>query len=162
MLAYIYPVQGGGGEGPDNSLPGFGGRPDNSLPGGFPGRPDNSLPGYQPGGGHPSHPISGGGVGPSHPIVLPPLPGVWPQPGTPSHPIVIPPDVPGVPSHPIVLPGSPEHPIALPPGSVWPPLPPTMTGKYAILIWVVGVGSRWLIVDAATIDNSLPDSPQPK
>jgi hypothetical protein len=39
---------------------------------------------------------------------------------------------------------------------VWPPLPPTTSGKYAILIWVIGVGTRWLIVDAASIDNSLP------
>jgi hypothetical protein len=153
MLAYIYPVGGSGGEYPDNSLPGFGGRPDNSLPPQFGGgRPDNSLPG---GGARPSHPISGGGVGPSHPIVLPPLPGVWPKPGEPTQPIVIPPEV----SNPIVIPGEPEHPIALPPGTVWPPLPPSTTGKYAILIWVVGVGARWLIVDAGTgVDNTLPGS----
>ena len=131
MLAYIVPLSGGGGE------------------------VDNSLPGAP---GHPSHPIAPGGVGPSHPIVLPPLPGVWPPAGQPSQPIHIPPEV----SNPIVIPGSPEHPIALPPGTVWPPLPPTTTGKYAILVWVVGVGSRWLIVDAASIDNELPPSAQPK
>jgi hypothetical protein len=144
MLAYIYPVQGGGEV--DNSLPGFG-RPDNSLPGAG-GRPDNSLP--------------GGGGRPSHPIILPPLPGVWPKPGEPSHPIVIPPETAGTPSHPIILPGSPEHPIALPPGTIWPPLPPTTTDKHAILIWVVGVGTRWLIVDSASVDNTLPGSAQPK
>jgi|SRR6185436_11899313 len=48
-LAIITFVDGqGGGEQPDNSLPGgSGGRPDNSLPGGG-GHPDNSLP-AQPG-----------------------------------------------------------------------------------------------------------------
>jgi len=130
MLAYIVPLSGGG------------------------ERPDNSLPGTP---GVPTHPIAGGGERPSHPIVLPPLPGVWPKPGTPSHPIVIPPETAGTPSHPIVIPGDPEHPIALPPGTVWPPLPPTESGKYAILIWVVGVGTRWLIVDAGnSVDNELP------
>jgi len=126
---------------------------------GVPGSPDNSLPG----GGGPVDPGYGvGGDRPSHPIVLPPLPGVWPKPGEPSHPIVIPPDVAGIPSHPIVLPGSPEHPIALPPGTVWPPLPPSTTGKYAILIWVVGVGSRWLIVDSAQVSPPIAPTPSPK
>jgi hypothetical protein len=107
---------------------------------GAPGAPDNSLPG---GGGavDPGYGVSGDR--PSHPIVLPPLPGVWPPAGQPSQPIYIPPHV----ENPIVITGSPEHPIALPPNTIWPPLPPTTSGKYAILIWVVGVGSRWLVVE---------------
>lgn len=96
-----------------------------------------------------------GGGRPSHPIALPPLPGIWPKPGEPSHPIYIPPDVPGVPSHPIYIEGSPEHPIALPPGqppvTIWPPLPPDLgfgnTGKVAVFVWIPGVGSRWAVVD---------------
>jgi hypothetical protein len=131
MLAYIYPL--------------------GSTVGGTPEHPIVIPPGEP---GSPTHPIVGSGA-PSHPIVLPPLPGVWPKPGEPSHPITLPPEVPGVPSHPVIIPGDPEHPIALPPGSVWPPLPPTTTGKYAILIWVVGVGTRWLVVDTAQL-------PQPK
>ena len=59
------------------------------------------------------------------------------------------------------IPGSPEHPIALPPGTVWPPLPPTTTGKYAVLIWVVGVGSRWLVVEAPEMPGK-PDGPGTK
>lgn len=88
-----------------------------------------------------------GGGSPSHPITLPPLPGILPKPGEPSHPITLPPQKPGHPSHPIFIPESPEHPIALPPGTIWPPLPPDsgITGKVAILIWVIGVGHRWFV-----------------
>lgn len=78
------------------------GYPDQGLPpiwGGRPPRPDQGLP--------------GGGLRPSHPIVLPP----GSIGGTPEHPIYTPP---GAPDHPIVLPpgsvgGSPEHPIYYPP-----------------------------------------------
>ena len=91
-----------------------------------------------------------GGPGPSHPITLPPLPGIVPKPGEPSHPITLPPQKPGHPSHPIFIPESPEHPIALPPGTIWPPLPPDsgITGKVAILVWVIGIGHRWFIWQA--------------
>jgi hypothetical protein len=109
------------------------------------GRPDQGLPGGPP------HHVGGG------PIIPPPIPGVWPPAGEISHPIVIPPV--GEVSNPIVIPGSPQHPIALPPGTVWPPLPgpPPVApgGKYAILIWIVGVGFRWYIAQAP------PVTPQP-
>lgn len=96
--------------------------------------------------GHPSNELPGIPGRPSNPIVIPPpLPGVWPPPGIPSQPIQLPP--PGEASNPIVIPGSPEHPIALPPG-IWPPLPPSSTGKYAVLVLVLGVGYRWVVVDA--------------
>ena len=130
MLAYIYPV--------NMST----GRPDNSLPG-VPGSPDNSLPGM--------------GGSPSHPIVVPPLPGIWPPPGQPTFPIALPP---GEPTQPIYIEGSPEHPITMPPATIWPPLPPVgPTGKYAILILVVGVGYRWLVVEGP--GPSHPIAPQP-
>lgn len=110
-------------------------------------RPDNSLPGGRP--GHPAHPI-----------VLPPLPGIWPPPGKPNWPPLVDPGFgQGGGEHPstgpIIIQGKPDQPIALPPG-VYPPLPPIGTeGKVAILILVVGVGYRWLVID--------PDEkPQPK
>ena len=59
----------GGGEHPDNTLPGFEPHPDQGLPGEQPGI-DNSLPPF-----------------PSHPIVIPPDAI---EPGVPSHPIYIP------------------------------------------------------------------------
>jgi hypothetical protein len=110
------------------------------------GQVDNSLPGAP---GYPSHGLPGIPGVPSHPIVLPPLPGVYPPPGTPTQPIYLPP--PGQVENPIVIPGSPEHPIALPPGSVWPPLPPSATGKYAVLVYVVGVGYRWFVVQGPEV-----------
>lgn len=79
-------------------------------------------------------------------------PSVWP----PIPPDVQPPqmwppqinnDLP--PSSPIVIPQPPEKPIQGPPGTVWPPLPPGtgIAGKALVLIYVVGVGYRWLVVD---------------
>lgn len=120
------------------------------LPVGSGGEIDNTLPG---GGNYPSQGLPGGsGVRPSHPIVLPPLPGVWPPPGQPSLPIVLPPEGgAGSPSHPIYIEGSPEHPIAEPPGHIWPPLPPSVPpGKKALLVKVIGEpGVHWLVVDVA-------------
>jgi hypothetical protein len=91
-----------GGEAPDNTLPpvegpvdpDYGveeGHPDHTLPGDLP-HPDQGLPGDQP---HPDQGLPPSGVGPSHPIYLPPyvdnsLPG--PQP-SPEHPIVLPPEI---------------------------------------------------------------------
>jgi len=151
-------------------LPLSAGHPDQGLPPGSPGTPTHPI---APGGIRPSHPIypGGGGGEPTHPIVGYPdqgLPGGG-EVGEPSHPIVLPPMPPqinpppvsiwpGVPIHP----ATPEHPIALPPGSVWPPLPPSITGEAVILVWVVGVGYRWLVIDAAQVDNELPATPQPK
>jgi len=102
-------------------------------------RPDNSLPGGRP--GHPSHPI-----------VLPILPGIWPPPGQPNWPPSLVDPGYGVGSEhpsqgPIIIQGKPDQPIALPPG-VYPPLPPAgLKDKYAILILIFGVGWRWLVVD---------------
>jgi hypothetical protein len=142
-LAFIYPVPG--------------------QPGIWPTPPEA-------GGGRPTHPIAGGGGHPSHPIELPPIP-----PGLePSHPIVLPPD--GIePSHPIFIPivptqplpptpgipPTPTPPIAAPPGTVWPPLPPStgIAGKALVLVWVVGVGYRWLVLEGPAI---WPPTAQPK
>ena len=126
-------------EGPDNDLPWGPGRPDNSLPWG-PGRPGNSLP---------------------------PLPGIWPPPGKPSLPVVLPPLYPTQPIYiegaPPATPGGPSTPIALPPG-IYPPLPPDAalpTGKIAILIWIVGVGYRWLVYDKVAVAPPITGA-QPK
>lgn len=127
------------------------------------------IPVPESGGPHPEHPIAPGGPPPTiwpspghpeHPIVLPPLPGIWPSPGTPTHPIFYPP----YPAHPIVIPDNPEKPIQQPPGTIWPPLPPDTgldNGTYALLIWVVGVGYRWLIVkDMGPKVQPVTQSPQ--
>jgi hypothetical protein len=168
-------------------------------PPGHPAHPD--LPGgpVDPGYGVPlppvvSHPIP---PTPEHPIELPPTypvdpdyglpigPGVWPQPPkpvdpgygvpipiAPEFPIYLPPQV-----NPPLPPGSPAHPIALPPGSVWPPLPPSVTGTVTALVWIVGVGYRWTVIDTSlkpthpimppsrvpvSPDQGLPPSAQPK
>lgn len=138
MLAYIVPIEGGEGGQPDQGLPGqpphiWGGGTGGSgglPPGWWTKPPDNSV------------------------WPIPPLPGIWPAPGTPTLPIYLPPslwpprpDPPGVVKPPIYINGSPTLPITLPPG-VYPPLPPHEgTGRYAILIWVVGLGFRWLVVE---------------
>jgi hypothetical protein len=101
-------------------------------------------------------PVEGGGLTPSHPIVLPPTqpPGIWPSPGHPEHPIVYPPPPgiwpsPGYPAHPIApggpppgiwpSPGHPEHPIYFPPTGIWPspghPAHPIAPGGQPPSIW---------------------------
>lgn len=132
-----------------------------------------------PGGEHPSHPIQ-----PTYPVDpdygLPVAPGVWPQPpvgiwpppapvlpthpiypgGGPAHPMPPYPDQ-GLPEgeHPIAPGGGPAHPIALPPGSVWPPLPPSITGTILCFVWIVGVGYRWTVIDPSlTPGHDLPGS----
>jgi hypothetical protein len=148
------------------------------------GHPDQSLPGHErpvdPGYG-----VSGDVVWP--PVSLPPLPpGVWPSP-----PVgVWPPSRPGIPSHPIViyppvrpdqglpptgpppkpdqgLPGtspSVDNTLPMPPATIWPPLPPGsgIAGKALILVWVVGVGYRWIVVGGTDIWPPPPPGPQPK
>jgi hypothetical protein len=105
-----------------------------------------------------------GGMPPTYPVDpdydLPTRPNIWPNPPLPPHASNKPPLGPPLrPSHPIypVLPdgGDPSHPIALPPGMVWPPLPPSITGVILALIWVIGVGYRWV-----SIDTSLKPDPQ--
>jgi hypothetical protein len=96
----------GGGNRPDQGLPGSGGRPDNTLPGmggrpdqGLPGsgnRPDNSLPG---GPGHPDNrpPSRPPTVGPGQTLILVRDPeGVWHYATTdnsspPPRPVPVPP-----------------------------------------------------------------------
>ena len=133
--------------------------------------PDPNQPPYpSQGPGFPTHPIvippnqpnppSGGSPQyPSHPIYNPPYPDNS-LPPFPNHPIVIPPLPPDLkpeppiyyppePTHPIFIPITPEEPIELPPGQVWPPLPPDtgISGQALILIYVVGVGYRWMVYD---------------
>lgn len=119
--------------------------------------PSNELPPVDA----PGSPIIGGGP------VLPPQ--IWPPKGFPSLPPGIWDKPPGLglwpikpPDFPIVVPRPPEKPEpGLPdvwppqistgpilPDMIWPPLPPDtgIAGKAAILIWVVGVGYRWLLV----------------
>ena len=80
---------------------------------------------------------------------LPSLPGIWPPPDKPSFPIIwpIPPETGGPP---VVIPQPPDKPLPGPPGTIWPPLPPDagISGKVAILVWVVSVGYRWFIYEA--------------
>jgi hypothetical protein len=175
QLGYFFPVGGGH---PDQGLPGGGGPVDPGYGVDAPDQiwPPDSLPPLPP------------GVWPSPPV------GVWPptRPTRPSHPIVIYPGrpshgLPGAPGHPDQgLPGSPGHPDqglppvgfpdqGLPPGvdntlpppaTVWPPLPPGtgIAGMALILVWVVGVGYRWLLVKGHDIWPPQPEPPvaQPK
>lgn len=111
------------------------------LPGGGPVDPDYGIEGGN--GGSPEQPIIGS---PSHPIELPPLPPDVPDQG-------LPPLAGQLPEWPTVIPGTPEHPIAHPPGTVWPPLPPDsgIAGKVWILVYVMGVGHRWFVVQGPSI-----------
>ena len=128
---------------------------------GSPGTPDQGLPGYP--------------VRPGHGLPRPP--NVWPPKWPPSP---VDPDwgVDGevdnglAPSLPIYTPIGPDHglpPVAghlpapnPPPGTIWPPLPPgAPTGKAALLVYISGVGVRYIVVD---IPATLPEEPgkQPK
>lgn len=117
---------------------------------------DNSLPGgsgLPPGLGTKPTPPSiwpPNGLPPLPPGInndLPSIPGVWPSPRPPGI-------WPNPPDWPIVIPQPPDKP--LPPVEVWPPLPPSagIAGKALILIWIVGVGYRWLVYES--------DQAQPK
>jgi len=114
------------------------------------GEVDNSLP-------HPPY-------RPANPIVLPELPGVYPPPGMPNLPVNIPVDPGYGVGNPITIGESPEHPIALPPG-IYPPLPSQpdpSPDKIVILVWVIGVGYRWVVVDTGVSVNPTPPRPTPK
>jgi len=166
------------------------GRPDQGLPGGVdPVDPDFGIdegagpdqgfnPDYPDQGFPPGHP----GHLPGHPgHSLPERPGhglpVWPgrpvDPGfgvdeddvRPGHlPIwpVIPerPDT-GLPP----VPGQPLPPTDPPPGTIWPPLPPGLpTGKMLALVWLTGVGYRYVVIEVKA-DQGGPGAPpaaQPK
>jgi hypothetical protein len=162
-------------------IPVGGGHPDQGLPGIE--RPVD--PGYGVGGDQvwppPSLPPVPPGIWPDHPPV-----GVWPpqRPTIPTNPIVIHPGrpshgLPPSPGHPDQgLPPSPGHPdqglppidahpdnsLPMPPATVWPPLPPGtgVAGKALILIWVVGVGYRWLVVGGTDVWPPEPPQAQPK
>ena len=61
------------------------------------------------------------------------------------------------------LPGTPpsvDNALPMPPATIWPPLPPGsgIAGKALILVWVVGVGYRWVVVGGTDI---WPPPPQP-
>jgi hypothetical protein len=101
-----------------------------------------------------SRPGGGGGGHPAHPIVLPPLPGIWPPPGQPALPIVIPPEValPPFPTPPIVIDPPPDKPNPVPPGEIWPPLPPEYAGKVVAVI-VLGSGQvHWYHVPPPSVN----------
>lgn len=121
------------------------------------GRPDNELPGIE-------GPVDPGwgvdeGAGIDNELPIPP-PGVWP-PLHPSHP--------WVPVRPVdpdygVDEGEggehPSHPWVPPPGAVWPPLPPSVTGLYWVLVIIPGIGWRYTTIDAnARPDQGLPGYP---
>jgi hypothetical protein len=127
------------------------------------------------GGGHPDQGLPDQSLPPQiwPPDSLPPLPpGVWPNPPVGVWPPQRPPHVsggpvlpPAIPTHPIVLPPvGPDNSLPMPPATVWPPLPPGtgVAGKALILIWVVGVGYRWLVVGATDVWPPEPPSAQPK
>src|SRR6185369_8902207 len=88
---------------------------------------------------------------------LPPSPG-RPDQGLPGA---------GTPGHPDQgLPGTPpsiDNSLPMPPATIWPPLPPGsgINGKALILIWIVGVGYRWLVAQGVDIWPP-PLSPDPK
>jgi len=169
QLGYFYPVSGH----PDQGLPGHEGPVD---PGYGVEAPDRVWP-------PPSLPPLPPGVWPNPPVgVWPPS-----RPGIPSHPIVIYPPHPshGLPptgEHPDQgLPGRPGHPdqglpeppypdqglppgvdnsLPVPPATIWPPLPPGsgIGGKALILVWVVGIGYRWVVVGATDVWPPVPVS----
>lgn len=139
---------------PDQGLPG-GEYPDQGLPPGSPGAPDQGLPSRP---GYPGRP--------SHPIQRPPWEvGVWP-PGPIDPEWGVDGDL--TPTPPIFLPVGPDQglpPIAghlpapdPPPGTIWPPLPPgAPAGKTALLVWLVGVGWRYMVVTIpVSPDQGLP------
>ena len=152
----VDPGFGGGiaGGHPDQGLPGYG-HPDNDLPGRpphvsggpiFGGRPDQGLPGY----GHPDNSLPWAPVTIWPPSPVDPEWGVGaPRPSRPDN--SLPPFVPLGPGHPDnALPPFAEHkpPTNPPPGTIWPPLPGNPpAGKAALLVWLVGVGWRYMVVE---------------
>lgn len=139
-----------------------------------PGGPSNALPPRQgpvdPGYGvvlppvvdnsPPDRPSTWPPQRPNYPVDpgygLPTFPNVWPNPplvGGPAHPIRLPPLVP---THPIYTPPEVSPPIAIPPGAVWPPLPPGLPRVLIALVWIVGVGYRWAVLDG---DAAIPTPP---
>lgn len=105
--------------------------------------------------GHPGHPLPEPPNIPGHPLPEPPEPG---EPGHPlpplppgfvMPPIAFPPSI----ENPIVIPGTPENPITVPPGTIWPPIPPEagIAGMVLALVWIVGVGYRWIALQGPSV-----------
>lgn len=121
----------------------------------WPGEPDTGLPTPPPGiwppltPEHPWRPLPPGGERPGQPLPRPPRPGGGG--GTPGQPL--PGEEPEV-----------EPPITLPPGSIWPPLPEGVHGKYLALVFIGGVGAgykyRYVVIDA-DLKPGLPIAPTP-
>ena len=167
----VDPDYGQGGERPDNSLPGIEGPVDPGFGIELPPVISNELPPY------PGHPIA---TPPTYPVrpdnSLPRPPHVWPLPPRPVGPDNSLPPVPVSPEHPIYIPapGAPDNSLPLPPASIWPPLPSEIDGVVMMLVWVPGVGYRWIVVDtnlkpthpiAPPVlypDHELPETPEPK
>lgn len=158
-----------------------------------PGHPDTGLPEGGNGNGDvdPDYGIDEGGeegIWPGLPDIDPPKPpmpppGIWP-PLTPDHPWQGLPGRPGRPPRPGQgLPGTPPAPgqglpeepptvgggPALPPGTIWPPLPPGVTGHYLALVLIGGGGKgvhyRYVVVDADArpeLPMAPGGTPQPK
>ena len=111
-------------------------------------------------------------------VVAPPIynrPEIWPPKGLPPLPPIegLPPgwwDKPPAtglwpiepPDWPIVVPVPPDKPVPGDPPTLWPPLPPSagVAGRALILIWIVGVGYRWLVYESRPIHT--PPEPEPK
>lgn len=159
MIAYIHPISGSPGE-PDNSLPGGGSLP----PGWWTKPPGNEI--WPPNGLPPLPPIEG--LPPGW-WTKPPGEGLWPI-TPPDWPIVIPippekpePGLPPRPGHPLPEPptvgGGPVLPV-----EIWPPLPPSagIAGHCLVLVWMVGVGYRWLVMDKAQVTPPIAETPEPK
>jgi hypothetical protein len=101
-------------------------------------RPDQSLPGTGDGDVDPDYGFEEGGGGDKpdvQPPNLRPPPGIWPPP-TENHPVQ--------PIHP----GG-EHPDqgVPPPGSVWPPIPEGVQGKFVVLAYIPDHGWHYIVVD---------------
>ena len=157
FLAYVIPVGGRFGHPSHPIAPGEPGAPDQGLPG-EPEYPDQGLPGEPE---YPDQGLPGFPGAPSFPIHLPP-PGYWPMPphpgqglppaipgfGHPDQGLPVAPGVPIYPDQPIYIDGAPNQDLPLEPGTVWPPLPPQITGKVVGLMVVFGLGYRWICVDA--------------
>jgi hypothetical protein len=128
----------------------------------------------------PWRPIDPGyGVGgrPPHVSTGPVRPGAPERPSTGPVPPGRPPAAPdqGLPGQPAApdqgLPAEPPtagHLPALPPGTIWPPLPPGVTGHYLALMAIRGPGGQWqgryVVVDADARPSHpiAPGGPQPK
>lgn len=139
FLALVTPV--GGGD--------PGARPGHDLPGGPPQYPSHGLPGYGP-------------VDPGFGVGAPPTDPGYGRPGGGGRPDHGLPPSPGLPTHPIVLPDPPGQ--TKPPTGIWPPLPPSLRIPGLILVWVIGVGYRWIHAGDEKPDNTLPpeETAEPK